>query len=263
MPPPQPGTQWAPPPPGGSGGGWTPPPPYPGYSAPGYPGGGYGYSGPYPAQPPANEPLSIWSLVLGIVSFVVCPLLAAIPAIITGAKAKKSIDRSGGMKTGRGMAQAGFILGWVNIGLSIVGGVVIGLAVAFFVSHPSYTSLNQGDCFNPSGSFSGRVTKVSCNSAHLNEALGSFELPDGSYPGATGVSTIAGARCNQMAVDYGVPRLPTLQLFWLYPNRNAWDSGTRTVVCSVRNSDGTKRTGSLRSGAGSSAMGPALAAASG
>jgi hypothetical protein len=207
--------------------------------------------------------LSIWSLVLGIVSFVVCPLLAAIPAIITGAKAKKSIDRSGGMKTGRGMAQAGFILGWVNVALSIVGGVLLGIGIAFFVNHPSYTSLNAGDCFNPSGSFSGRVTKVSCNSTHLNEAVGSFDLPDGPYPGVSGITDIAGTRCNQMAADYGVPRQPTLQLLWLYPKRSSWDNGTRTIVCSVRNADGTKRTGSLRSGSSSSAMAPAATAATG
>jgi hypothetical protein len=237
-----------------------PPPTYPGYGAPGYqgppgyPGYGVGYGGPYPPQAAKNEPLSVWSLVLGIISYVVCPLVAAIPAIITGGRAKKAIDRSGGMKTGRGMAQAGQILGWINVVLSIAGGIIIGIGVSFFVNHPSYTSLNAGDCFNPSSSFSGLVSKVSCARPHREEAVGSFDLNEGPYPGANGITDIAGPRCGELANAYGVAPQPGLQLVWLYPRRDSWDTGTRKVVCSIRNRDGSKRTGSLRAGAGGSAL---------
>src|SRR6202011_1244957 len=106
------GAGWnAPPPPGGAG--WNPPPSQPGGWAP--PGqGGWG-PGPYPpyggGYPPAagqgTETLSVWSLVLGIASFVVCPVVAAIAAIITGSKGKRAIRDSGGVKGGRGLATAG------------------------------------------------------------------------------------------------------------------------------------------------------------
>jgi hypothetical protein len=47
----------------------------------------------------------------------------------------------------------------------------------------------------------------------------------------------------------------TLQLVWFYPGRASFNSGTRKVVCAVRNADGTKRTGSLRSGVGAATEG--------
>lgn len=60
------------------------------------------------------------ALVLGIVSFVGLSIFAAIPAVILGRNARKEIQASGGMITGDGMAQAGIILGWVNIGLTLL-----------------------------------------------------------------------------------------------------------------------------------------------
>ena len=65
---------------------------------------------------------AIWSLVLGIVGLVglvCCGFLAGIPAIILGNMAKKEIDA--GQGTGRGMAQAGFILGVIAVVLGILG----------------------------------------------------------------------------------------------------------------------------------------------
>ena len=59
------------------------------------------------------------ALVLGIVSFVGLSIFAAIPAVILGRNARKEIQASGGMMTGDGMAQAGIVLGWINIGLTL------------------------------------------------------------------------------------------------------------------------------------------------
>jgi len=88
--------------------------------------GGYaqpGYGAPYP-----KNSLAVWSLVLGIVSFVLsCGLFTGIPAVIVGNNAKKAVAR--GEANNGGMATAGIILGWVAIVLSILG--VILLAVLF------------------------------------------------------------------------------------------------------------------------------------
>jgi hypothetical protein len=63
-----------------------------------------------------TESNAIASLILGIASFVVCPLIPAILAVVFGNKAKEIIARDPSLD-GEGMAKAGVILGWVNIGL--------------------------------------------------------------------------------------------------------------------------------------------------
>ncbi|WP_315096568.1 DUF4190 domain-containing protein [uncultured Cellulomonas sp.] len=89
-----------------------------GYSQP-----GAGYGAPYP-----KNSLAVWSLVLGIVSFVLsCGLFTGIPAVIVGNNAKKAVAR--GEANNGGMATAGIILGWVAIVLSILG--IIAFAILF------------------------------------------------------------------------------------------------------------------------------------
>jgi len=60
--------------------------------------------------------LAIWSLVLGILSFV-CFFwfLASVPAIICGHLSLSRINRSGGMLKGQGLAIGGLIAGYLNI----------------------------------------------------------------------------------------------------------------------------------------------------
>lgn len=77
-----------------------PPPPFsPGPAAPAY-----------VSQPPTH-PRAVTSLVLGILSLVLCGFFTGIPAIILGKQAQNEIDRAGGVQAGRGMATAGFVLG--------------------------------------------------------------------------------------------------------------------------------------------------------
>lgn len=61
---------------------------------------------------------AIWSLVLGILGLICCGFFAGIPAIILGNMAKNEIDAGKG--TGRGMAQAGFILGIIAVALGVL-----------------------------------------------------------------------------------------------------------------------------------------------
>ena len=55
--------------------------------------------------------MAVVSLVLGIASYFVIPLLGAIGAIITGNLARKEIRQNLGTLTGLGMARWGMILG--------------------------------------------------------------------------------------------------------------------------------------------------------
>lgn len=64
--------------------------------------------------------VAITSLVLGILSFILLGILGAIPAVICGHLAKSRIKASQGDAGGAGLALAGLILGYVNIGLTIL-----------------------------------------------------------------------------------------------------------------------------------------------
>ncbi len=81
-----------------------------------------------PAAPTSS--MAIISLVASILGFTFLPLIGSIVAVITGPMAKKEILASGGAMGGEGLATAGTIIGWVGIGLSVVGLCVVGTLVA-------------------------------------------------------------------------------------------------------------------------------------
>jgi hypothetical protein len=114
-----------------------PPPPgqYPGQQPPPYPPAGQqGYPPPYPAYQPGYQPYgpqqqdhpqATLAMILGIVGVVVCGLTAPF-ALVIGRRAMNEIDASGGTLGGRGMAQAGFILG-------IIGSVFLVLGLLYLI----------------------------------------------------------------------------------------------------------------------------------
>jgi uncharacterized protein DUF4190 len=67
---------------------------------------------PYTPTAPTNS-LAVVALVSGILSWVVCPIVAAIVAVITGHVARSQIRRTG--EGGGGLALAGLILGYVHL----------------------------------------------------------------------------------------------------------------------------------------------------
>tara|TARA_B110000495_G_C22849124_1_gene495141 strand:- start:223 stop:549 length:327 start_codon:yes stop_codon:yes gene_type:complete len=79
---------------------------------------------PYQNQPVANpaqqlpQEMAIVSLVAGILSLTMCGIFAAIPAIICGHIGMKKADR--GEASGRGMAMAGMIMGYVSLVLTVL-----------------------------------------------------------------------------------------------------------------------------------------------
>jgi hypothetical protein len=93
------------------------------------------YPPPAPPPPAYSGPTSsgkaVAALVLGILGLVSCGPLAAIPAIFVGRSARREIDASGGMLTGRGLASAGVVLGWIEVGLMVLGALVVALVFAF------------------------------------------------------------------------------------------------------------------------------------
>lgn len=67
---------------------------------------------------PSTSGLAVTSLVTGILGWLMFPVLASLVAVITGHMARSEIRRSAGSIDGDGMALAGLILGWINLGLA-------------------------------------------------------------------------------------------------------------------------------------------------
>jgi hypothetical protein len=119
---------------------------YPPEQAPGAP------AAPPPAGPPpqftpytpygpvtrstSTNGLAIASMVLGILWLY---WIGSILALVFGYVAKGQIDRSGGRQTGRGMAIAGIVLGWIGVAMIAL---FIVLAVAFRDNVDDFDKIN-------------------------------------------------------------------------------------------------------------------------
>ena len=114
---------------------------YPGYAAPSY--GAPAYSAPaYGTAPapaygayaaPKTNVLAIVSLVAALVGMFIIPFIGSVVAVITGHMSLSQIKRTG--ENGRGMALAGTIVGWVGIGLSIIGFFILIAWISWIASN--------------------------------------------------------------------------------------------------------------------------------
>jgi hypothetical protein len=69
---------------------------------------------------------AIASLILSIIGAGIGSILA----VIFGRKAIREIDASGGTQTGRGIAKAGIIIGWIGIAFMVLAIVFVVIALA-------------------------------------------------------------------------------------------------------------------------------------
>jgi SNF family Na+-dependent transporter len=67
-----------------------------------------------------SSTLAIISLVAGILGFTLFPLIASIVAIWTGYAARKETRSTPPTASGDGMATAGIVMGWIQIGLAVI-----------------------------------------------------------------------------------------------------------------------------------------------
>ena len=61
------------------------------------------------------------SLIAGILGFTFLPLIASVIAIVTGYAARKETRSVPPRASGDGMATAGIVMGWIQVGLLVVG----------------------------------------------------------------------------------------------------------------------------------------------
>jgi hypothetical protein len=154
-PPPQPAQTHGYPPPQAPVYGYQPPPPPPGYGYPPPPPPGQAYPPPpgyaYPPQPqwgypqqavPDNGPAVagfVFSLVAGSLLIIsagfstIISIACAIVGIVYSRKGKKKVD-AGETPKHRGMAQAGVIIGWVSLVLSVLATIAWSLVLAFAIA---------------------------------------------------------------------------------------------------------------------------------
>jgi hypothetical protein len=106
--------------------GQSPPPGY-GQSPP-----PYGY--PYPQQ---NAPDAVIALVASLLSFVICPIIPAIVALVYAGRATTAIAASGGALGGQSMVTAAKIISWIHLVLVVLGVIVFVIVVAGVLSTTS------------------------------------------------------------------------------------------------------------------------------
>ncbi len=82
---------------------------------------------------PVTSSNAIVALVLGILSWPVCPVIFAIVALVFAAKADKEIAASGGRVGGSAFVLAAKLLSWINIGV-FVAVLVLGLFAVLFLT---------------------------------------------------------------------------------------------------------------------------------
>jgi len=104
---------------------------------------GYSWGAGAPADPPPAAAVSstststststkaIIGFVLSLASWVFCPIIAAIPALIMARLSTREIAASQGRLTGDGFNLATRIIAWVNIGFTLLAAIVIAILIAF------------------------------------------------------------------------------------------------------------------------------------
>jgi hypothetical protein len=74
--------------------------------------------------------MAMISLVAGILGLTFMPIIGSIVAIITGAMAKNEIEQDAGQLGGEEYARVGITLGWIGLGLAVIGVCVVGVFLA-------------------------------------------------------------------------------------------------------------------------------------
>ena len=86
-----------------------------------------------------NEPvlpsstLALISLIAGILGFTALPILGGIVALFTGYAARKETRAVPAKFSGDGLATAGIIMGWIQVGLAVIGICCFAAYFLFFV----------------------------------------------------------------------------------------------------------------------------------
>ncbi|GFG52776.1 hypothetical protein CQY20_01985 [Mycolicibacterium agri] len=141
---------------------------------------------------------------------------------------------------------------WLIAGLVLAGLLVLVLVVgivlylAFGRGTVAANKVAVGDCLKELPD-SGRVLAVDtvdCQEQHTGEVFAVITMPDGDFPGQFLIEQYQN-KCGPELAKYSPEAAsdPEVGLFVLYPSKDSWDEGDRTVTC-IATTD-TPRTGHL------------------
>lgn len=88
----------------------------------------------YPETPAQTSTLAIISLVSGIVSWFMFPIVGGIIAVITGHMALRELRERQAELTGEGLAKVGLVLGYLHLALIVLGFCVVAVFLALGVT---------------------------------------------------------------------------------------------------------------------------------
>lgn len=100
----------------------------PAFGQPGYLPAGYGQ------RTPETDQNAIVALVLAVMSWMVCPVILAVVALVMAGNAQREIDASQGAKSGDGLVKAARIVSWINIAFYAALLVIAALAIIIAVA---------------------------------------------------------------------------------------------------------------------------------
>ncbi len=95
---------------------------------------------PAPAQPQTSA-LALASLATGLAAWFILPVIGAVAAVVTGFLAQSEIRASQGRLTGTAFATAGLVLGWLQIGVTIL---IVILVAVFASAAPGFRASLHG-----------------------------------------------------------------------------------------------------------------------
>ena len=87
-------------------------------------------------QPPQTSAMAVASLISSILGITLVPTIGSVIGIILGYMARNQIRESGGVIGGEGLATGGIVLGWIGVGLALIGICLVVLFWAGVLSLP-------------------------------------------------------------------------------------------------------------------------------
>ncbi len=81
------------------------------------------------AEAPRSSSSATLSMIAGILGLTLFPFIGSIVAVVAGYAARREIRAADGALGGEGLATAGIVLGWIGIGLMVLGLCGAGLLV--------------------------------------------------------------------------------------------------------------------------------------
>ncbi len=176
-------------------------------------------------HPPPTNSKATASLVLGILSFVAFPLVAAVAAIVLGHMARGEI-KTNPYQQGGGSAVAGLVLGYVNLVGSLL---TIGFVVLFMFGAAVAVQSQLSDAMNDTAQLQVR---------ELTNALELYKIKTGQFPSTDeGLEVLANPEGSRRPIMDLIPTDPWNQEYEYrspgvhHPNRfDLWSRGPDGVT---------------------------------